>query len=345
MLAVSARAATLSLSPSEGALTTGETTRVDILLNTEGVSIDGVDIRFLKYDPAALEIQDANPSRAGIQISEGALMPVAPVNKANTAAGQVEFSQITSGGSTFSNTSPQMLASVLIRPLTPGPATLVFDFTPGRGDDANIASKGVDVLSAVTHGSYTVTGAPVNATYPAGGQPGGEPIVYVLTKPLALGSRSNDVVVLQQILIAEGHLSAGNATGYFGPLTLAAVKSFQQKYGIASQGVPGHGRVGPKTRIKLGALSKVSVFPLQPFGPTISGKAATLMRGSKNAVVARLQQLLITEGFLAAGNATGLFGPRTEQAVKIYQCQKGIACAGQPGYGTVGPKTRASLGL
>ena len=46
----------------------------------------------------------------------------------------------------------------------------------------------------------------------------------------------------------------GLITGYFGPATLAAVKKFQVKYGIASSGNPGYGLVGPKTRAKLNEL-------------------------------------------------------------------------------------------
>jgi peptidoglycan hydrolase-like protein with peptidoglycan-binding domain len=40
----------------------------------------------------------------------------------------------------------------------------------------------------------------------------------------------------------------------FGPNTLKAVQKFQVKYGIASPGMIGYGRCGPKTRLKLNEL-------------------------------------------------------------------------------------------
>ena len=43
--------------------------------------------------------------------------------------------------------------------------------------------------------------------------------------------------------------------GSFGPKTLAAVKRFQEKYGIAKKGQTGYGLVGPKTRAKIKELS------------------------------------------------------------------------------------------
>ncbi len=71
---------------------------------------------------------------------------------------------------------------------------------------------------------------------------------------LSFGSRGQDVVELQNFLIAQGDLAAGNNTGYFGKLTEAAVKSFQKRNDIVSSGTPkttGYGAVGPKTRAKI----------------------------------------------------------------------------------------------
>src|SRR3990167_8948396 len=64
-----------------------------------------------------------------------------------------------------------------------------------------------------------------------------------LSRTLARGSRGNDVVQLQQFLIAQGSLQSGLATGYFGVLTEASVKSWQSQNGVDSIGI-----VGPKTR-------------------------------------------------------------------------------------------------
>lgn len=69
---------------------------------------------------------------------------------------------------------------------------------------------------------------------------------FRFTKMLAFGSRNDDVKELQKILIAEGFLKA-QATGYFGPLTRAAVISWQKKNKIA----PPVGIIGPLSRAKL----------------------------------------------------------------------------------------------
>lgn len=64
-----------------------------------------------------------------------------------------------------------------------------------------------------------------------------------------------DVVALQDILKYEGCMPTNvDSTGYFGALTLAAVKKYQIKHGIVTSGTPettGFGRVGPKTLYSL----------------------------------------------------------------------------------------------
>ncbi len=86
----------------------------------------------------------------------------------------------------------------------------------------------------------------------------------VFTKTLNTGNTSSDVKRLQQILnsdpdtkiAASGVGSSGNETEYFGSLTEKAVGKFQEKYGIAQEGDPGFGYVGPKTRAKLQEVFK-----------------------------------------------------------------------------------------
>jgi hypothetical protein len=51
------------------------------------------------------------------------------------------------------------------------------------------------------------------------------------------------------------------------------------------------------------------------------------------------------DGYLAGGIYTqGTFDIPTERAVESFQCIQKIICSG-PGYGTVGPRTRAALGM
>lgn len=71
----------------------------------------------------------------------------------------------------------------------------------------------------------------------------------------------------------------------------------------------------------------------------------SLYLGVSGADVTAMQKLLITKGYLAAGKATGYFGPLTETALKKFQCDRDVICFDSTalGYGVYGPKTRAVL--
>lgn len=78
-----------------------------------------------------------------------------------------------------------------------------------------------------------------------------------LSRNISFGSRGQDVVSLQNFLMAESDLAAGNNSGYFGRLTERAVKSFQRRHNIVSSGTPsstGYGVVGRKTRAKIASV-------------------------------------------------------------------------------------------
>ncbi len=96
-------------------------------------------------------------------------------------------------------------------------------------------------VSNTLHGIPSATTSP---TLPASNAP-------VITRTLSLGLKGDDVLSLQQYFIAQGLLSAGSATGFFGPLTQAAVQKLQAQNNLVSSGTPsstGWGVVGPKTR-------------------------------------------------------------------------------------------------
>ena len=83
-------------------------------------------------------------------------------------------------------------------------------------------------------------------------EPAEEPSVELqaLTRGLSIGSKGDDVKILQQFLKDQGEsiYPEGKVTGYFGQLTLKAVQKFQEEQEIAQKGVAGYGFVGPKTR-------------------------------------------------------------------------------------------------
>lgn len=120
------------------------------------------------------------------------------------------------------------------------------------GQDPNIWST----LAGVKQGTPTMT--PSTGSSPSSPGSSAAPIA----RNISLGSRGEDVRTIQRILnasadtrvSASGAGSAGNETAYFGPASVAAIKKFQVKYGIAKAGVAGYGTVGPKTRAKLNQL-------------------------------------------------------------------------------------------
>lgn len=77
------------------------------------------------------------------------------------------------------------------------------------------------------------------------------------------------------------------------------------------------------------------------FTPTVTGKVVplpTIRRPDTGEAVRMAQKILIFTGYLAQGAADGIFGPKTEQAVKNYQQYCVLTVDG-----TVGPKTWGKL--
>lgn len=78
-----------------------------------------------------------------------------------------------------------------------------------------------------------------------------------ITRTLTYGSIGADVMRLQQILAQDSDVyPEGMVTGKFATATLAAVRRFQEKYGIAKKGGLGYGIVGPATQTKLAELNE-----------------------------------------------------------------------------------------
>lgn len=79
-----------------------------------------------------------------------------------------------------------------------------------------------------------------------------------ITTQLDIGSRGTEVTELQTYLAKDSSIyPEGLITGYFGPLTQAAVQRFQASQGIVSAGTPattGYGRVGPQTMLRINTL-------------------------------------------------------------------------------------------
>ena len=153
--------------------------------------------------------------------------------------------------------------------------------------------------------------------------PGVDYNVYTFTKTLVLGMKDAEVFNLQKVLSLDSAIyPEGEITGYFGKLTEAAVKKFQQKYGIRITG-----QVGPQTRAKLNELYGPS--DMEPFKYTFT---LTLKKGDKGNEVLNLQRALMLDSTVSPlGSITGNFEDITEKAVKDFQKKYGITVTGQVG--------------
>lgn len=171
---------------------------------------------------------------------------------------------------------------------------------------------------------------------------------------LGPGTQNDNVRKLQELLASDQTLyPEGLVTGYYGPLTQAAIKRFQTKYDIISSGTlktTGYGLVGPKTRAKLaevfgGIVSTTTTAPAIPIETTSGLFSVNLKFGMQSSDVYKLQQLLATHSDIyPEGIVSGYFGSKTLGAVQRFQLKYGVVSAdSKVGYGLVGPKTRAKL--
>lgn len=133
---------------------------------------------------------------------------------------------------------------------------------------------------------------------------------------LKQGMWDEDVKELQRLLGEIGYFHYHKPTGFYGPLTEKSVTAFQKANGLRADGI-----VGPETRAALNA---------------IIGKEL-LTRGDYGKAVRKLQKQLAELGYYTY-QIDGIFGPRTEKAVRQFQTASDIAVDG-----IVGPKTREML--
>ena len=138
---------------------------------------------------------------------------------------------------------------------------------------------------------------------------------------IKLNSSGSAVKDLQTKLQKLGFYSA-ELTGNCGPKTVAAIKAFQEKYGLTADGV-----AGPTTLAKIDAVYNAQ-------GSSSSSGSSGLKLGSTGKEVSALQTDLTTLGFYWA-QITGNFGEKTETAVKRFQEENGLTVDGVAGKKTL----------
>ncbi|MBM7635026.1 peptidoglycan-binding protein [Geomicrobium sediminis] len=119
---------------------------------------------------------------------------------------------------------------------------------------------------------------------------------------------SSDVELLQETLIDKGYLNESEVTGEYDSTTTDAVQAYQSDFNLLSDGI-----AGTQT---LGALAALSLE-------------------DEGELVEDLQSKLQNKGFDPV-YVDGIFGPRTEEAVRDFQSAAGISVDGIAGPDTFG---------
>lgn len=152
----SPRTAVLTLDPQAKTVEIGDTFTANIILDTAGNPVDGVDVYSLHYDPTILSVVDDNSDRPGTQVTPGAIMDINAVNSVDQAKGTIKYSQIAMAGNSFNGKA--VVAAIHFKAIAQGNTYLKFDFKLGNTKDTNVAREGRDKLMNVVDAVYTVTG-------------------------------------------------------------------------------------------------------------------------------------------------------------------------------------------
>lgn len=112
-------------------------------------------------------------------------------------------------------------------------------------------------------------------------------VLPVLTGPFSFGMKSERVRILQQYLNTDNSINfpASNITGYYGPLTRAAVAGFQAKHNIEQTGL-----AGSITRAELTALYGLPSAQTGSIQPAVI--VASMSEAQKQALIQQIQQQL-----------------------------------------------------
>ncbi len=137
---------------------------------------------------------------------------------------------------------------------------------------------------------------------------------------LKQGASGPQVKLLQEDLVKLGYLKSTDMDSSFGPKTDGALRSFQSAAGLTADGI-----VGPKSKAAIESL--------------IGGISGTA--NANTDVVKAAQAKLVDAKVMTAADAkaeAGVYGPKTEAAIKSFQASKGIQQTG-----VLGPTTFSAL--
>lgn len=130
-----------------------------------------------------------------------------------------------------------------------------------------------------------------------------------LTSQMGVGAQSADVTNLQTFLASNGAVyPAGLVTGYYGPMTEAAVRNFQIGYGISALG-----NVGPQTQMAVNAVidsgRNIDVSNPAIFGVSVSPSTRSATVSWNNSESAKAQVFYSTSQITSVESAQAKTAP------------------------------------
>lgn len=153
-------AGSITLSPDSGVFAVGDTFDMQVSLDTGYHDSDGTNVIIL-YDPGVLEVQDADPSADGVQVTTGDVYDSYAQNKAYPSRGEInvapmsDVGEVFQGSGTLATITFEVVASI-------GNTRVEVYFQDGQSADSNIAENAttVDVLGQAGTAAFQTTGSP-----------------------------------------------------------------------------------------------------------------------------------------------------------------------------------------
>ena len=212
-----------------------------------------------------------------------------------------------------------------------GPATKTAVSSFQRWNGLAVTGE-VDAATAARLKLGSGSTAPSGAANPAPATSTGGQFVGMKT-----GARGDNVKVLQRALIAAGISVRGGADGVFGPMTAAALTTYQKANGITANGIVDDAVV---SKLKLTAGTSAPAAAPKPAPAAPGSGHVGLSVGATGKLVRELQRALMDSGLALRGGVDGAFGNMTKATLQQFQ-----KAAGRKQTGVVSSADATALAL
>ncbi len=206
-------------------------------------------------------------------------------------------------------------------------AVKAFQTVVGLTADGKAGKKTLQKLESYFDEDGNCTSGPIAGSKPADPEPDpNAPLYGMPTRTLRFGDKGLDVKYVMERLYALGYYNK-KIDEKFGSGMLAAVKAFQRKNSLTADGIIG--KKSLETLFSVGVLDADDLVP-EPEEET----KLPLKKGDQGEEVARVQLRLNDLGY-AVGTADGIFGAKTQAAVKLFQARNALTVDGKVGQRTM----------